>query len=170
MIINRVQSVEVLGQITSQRRGGAALLRGPQDELHDALVHDVREFLVAVPNDGKALNVGANEEAKAKAEAFRARVVEGESFEKLAAELSDASSKANGGLVGPLSRTSWPPTCRRIFDAMKVGDVSAVIADAGGLPVLQARVDDAGEGAAASSRRASRSATAWSTRSAAASS
>ena len=47
----------------------------------------LREILVAVPADGKGmLNVGADEEAKAKAEALRARVAGGESFEKLVAE------------------------------------------------------------------------------------
>ena len=49
----------------------------------------LREILVAVPGDPKAINVAADEAAKAKAEEIRKRAIAGgESFEKLAADVS----------------------------------------------------------------------------------
>ena len=126
MIINRVQQVEVMGRISVTDEEARRYYEVHKGELTTPSALTVREFLVAVPSDGKTLNVGLDEEAKAKAEAFRERVVKGESFETLATELSDSSSKANGGLVGPLSKEELDPSLRKIFDALKVGEVSPV--------------------------------------------
>jgi parvulin-like peptidyl-prolyl isomerase len=126
MIINQVQNVEVMGKISVTEEEAKRYYEAHKNELTTPSSIMVREFLVAVAGDGKTLNVGLDEEAKAKAEAFRERVVKGESFEKLATELSDSSSKGNGGLVGPISKEELDPSLRKIFDAMKVGDVSPV--------------------------------------------
>ena len=76
----------------------------------------LREILVAVPEKapgGEAgVNVGLDDEAKEKADALRARALKGEDFAKLAAELSDAASKANGGLIGPINRDELSPALR----------------------------------------------------------
>jgi len=132
MIIRQVQEVEVMGRISVTDEEARRYYEAHKNELTTPSSIMVREFLVAVPNDGKTLNVGLDEEAKAKAEAFRERVVKGESFEKLATELSDSSSKANGGLVGPLSKEELDPALRKIFDALKPGDVSPVARTAAG--------------------------------------
>ena len=126
MIINRVQQTEVLARVSVTEEEARRYYEAHKNELTTPSVMTVRELLVAVPNDGKALNVGLDEDAKAKAEALRARVVAGESFEKLASEASDSSSKANAGLVGPLSKEELDPALRKIFDAMKVGELSPV--------------------------------------------
>ena len=60
------------------------------------------------------VNVAADEAAKAKAEAIRARAVGGERFEKLAADVSDAPSKANAGLIGPLNLNDLSADLRKI--------------------------------------------------------
>ena len=68
------------------------------------------------------MNVGADEAAKAKAEEIRERAtIGGESFEKLAADVSDAPSKANAGLIGPLSLNDLSPELRKLIEAMKAG-------------------------------------------------
>jgi parvulin-like peptidyl-prolyl isomerase len=92
----------------------------------------LREILVKVAGDAKVLNVGLDEEAKQKAEAARARVVAGESFEKVAAETSDAPSKANGGLIGPINKDELAPALRDMVDKLKIGGVSEVIRIQGG--------------------------------------
>jgi len=56
--------------------------------------------------------VAQDEEVREKADKLRQRLVAGEGFDKLVAEASDAPSKANAGLVGPLSMTTCRPTCR----------------------------------------------------------
>jgi len=126
MIINRVQQVEVMQRISVTDEEARRYYEVHKNELTTPSSLMVREFLVAVPNDGKTLNVGLDEDAKQKAEAFRERVAKGESFEKLATELSDSSSKANGGLVGPVSKEELDPALRKIFEGLKVGQLSPV--------------------------------------------
>src|SRR5262249_44934961 len=60
-----------------------------------------------------------------------------EDFEKLAAELSDASSKANSGLIGPISLNDVSPELRKLLDTIKPGDVSPVIRTTRGYQLLK---------------------------------
>ena len=87
----------------------------------------LREVLVAVPTDGRVLNVSLDDEKKERANQIRARAVGGESFEKLASDLSDAPSRSNAGLIGPISLNDLSPDLRKLVEPMKVGDVSPLI-------------------------------------------
>jgi parvulin-like peptidyl-prolyl isomerase len=75
--------------------------------------------------------------AKKKAAAIRQRALGGESFEKLAADLSEAPSRANGGLVGPLNLSDVSPELQKVIQGLKVGQVSDVIRSAAGFQVLK---------------------------------
>lgn len=97
----------------------------------------LREILVTVPKDPKGISVGADEDARKKAEGLRARVVKGESFEKLAAELSEAPSKANGGLIGPIPRTELNEQLAKMLATMKVGDITPVVSVPGGYEIFK---------------------------------
>ncbi len=137
MLISRVQQVEVAGRID--------VTEDEEKQYYDAHTAEfaatpsvmLREILVAVPSDGKSVNVGLDEEARAKAEALRARILKGERFEKLAAEVSDASSKANGGLIGPLKREELAQDLQNVLRSMKVGDVSPVLRMPAGYELLK---------------------------------
>jgi peptidyl-prolyl cis-trans isomerase SurA len=96
----------------------------------------LREILVRVPGDGKTVNVGLDEEAKQKAESIRDRALKGESFEKLT-DLSDAPSKANGGLIGPISRGDLEANFAKTLATMKVGDISPVLRTPAGYDVVK---------------------------------
>lgn len=96
----------------------------------------LREILVRVPGDGKSVNVGLDEEAKRKAESIRERALKGESFEKLA-DLSDAPSKANGGLIGPISRGDLEANFAKMLATMKVGDISPVLRTPAGYDIVK---------------------------------
>jgi peptidyl-prolyl cis-trans isomerase SurA len=89
----------------------------------------LREILVNAEVDPvkKQPSVGALDDARDKAEAIRARALKGESFDKLAAELSDAPSKANGGLIGPISRDEMNEELLKMLAKMKAGEVTPVI-------------------------------------------
>jgi peptidyl-prolyl cis-trans isomerase SurA len=80
----------------------------------------------------KVASVGALDEAREKAAAIRARILKGEPFEKVAAETSDAASKANGGLIGPISRDEMNEELLKMIAKMKVGDVTPVLNTATG--------------------------------------
>jgi len=75
----------------------------------------------------KVASVGALDESREKAAAIRARIVKGEPFEKVAAETSDSPSKANGGLIGPISRDEMNEELLKMIASMKVGDVTPVL-------------------------------------------
>jgi len=92
---------------------------------------------VSVPGDGVTLNVGRDEEARAKAETIRKRALDGESFEKLAADLSDAPSKANAGLIGPLSLNDLSQDIKTLLAPMKAGDITQVMRAAKGYQILK---------------------------------
>ena len=68
------------------------------------------------------------EEARAKAEDIRKRLLEGEPFPRLAADLSDSPSKANGGLVGPITIDVLAPDLQKAIQDLKVGELTPVLA------------------------------------------
>ncbi|HYN10796.1 MAG TPA: peptidylprolyl isomerase [Vicinamibacterales bacterium] len=89
----------------------------------------LREMVVNVPaqtdSTGQpAVNVAADEEAKDKIVKARARVLAGEDFVKVAADVSDAGSKANGGLVGTVVIDEMQPVVRDALAKLKPGEVS----------------------------------------------
>ena len=61
----------------------------------------------------------------------------GENFEKVAGEISDSPSKANGGLIGPLSVNDIAPDLRKLIEKMKAGEVSEPIRITRGYQLLK---------------------------------
>src|SRR5262249_4425911 len=60
-----------------------------------------------------------------------------EAFDKVAAELSDSASKANGGLIGPLNVNEIGADFRKIIEPLKPGQLTQVIRTQRGYQVLQ---------------------------------
>ena len=81
--------------------------------------------------------VEAEAAARQKAEDIRARALAGESLEKLAAELSDSPSKANGGLIGPFSLDDLSAEVRRTIESLKVGEMTPVLRATNGYQILK---------------------------------
>jgi parvulin-like peptidyl-prolyl isomerase len=61
----------------------------------------------------------------------------GEAFDKLAGEMSDAASRANSGLIGPISIADLSPDLKKLLDTMKPDDVSPVIRTGRGYQLLK---------------------------------
>jgi parvulin-like peptidyl-prolyl isomerase len=137
MIVNQVQQVEVFSRIAVSDDEARRYYDEHVNEFTTPSSIMLREILVAVPADGRGINVAADDAAKAKAEAIRGRVTGGEAFEKVAAEISEAASRANGGLIGPFKMDELSPDFRKIIDAMKIGDVSPVVRMQRGYQVLK---------------------------------
>ena len=138
MIVQRVQQNEVMGKIGVSEDEARRHYDSHLNEFTTPQSITLREILVAVPSDGKALNVGVDEAAKTKAEEIRERVAKGvETFEKLAAEVSDAPSKANAGLIGPISLNDLAADLRQMVDGMKPGEVSPVTRMARGYQIYK---------------------------------
>jgi peptidyl-prolyl cis-trans isomerase SurA len=138
MIYQRVQQNEVLAKIGVTDDEAKKYYDAHLKEFTTAPTVTLREILVAVPGDPKVMNVAADEAAKAKAEDIRRRVSSGgENFEKLAGVISDSPSKANGGLIGPLSVNDLSPDLRKLVDSMKAGEVSEPVRTSRGYQLLK---------------------------------
>jgi parvulin-like peptidyl-prolyl isomerase len=137
VIVSRVQQAEVFGKIAISEDEARKYYDEHPEEFTTTASVALREILVSVPNDGKALNVGLDEAAKEKAEQLRTRALAGESFEKLAADSSDAPSRANAGLIGPLSVADLSADLRKIIEPMKSGDITEVIRTTRGYQIFK---------------------------------
>src|SRR5712691_5806580 len=122
MISSRVQQNEIMAKIGVTDDEAKKYYDAHMNEFTTAPSATLREILVATPTDPKGLNVAADEAAKRRIEEIRTQVTTGgESFDTLATEISDSPSKANAGLIGPLSVNDISPDLRRIIEKMKPG-------------------------------------------------
>ena len=137
MISSRVQQNEVLGRVAVSEDEARRYYDAHLTEFTTAPTVTLREILVSVPGDGTTINVGEDEAVRAKAQQIRQRALAGESFEKLAADLSDAPSRANAGLIGPLNLDELSPDLRTRIEGMKVGDVSELLRAPRGYQILK---------------------------------
>ena len=137
MIVTRVQQNEVFGKVGVSEEEARKYYDSHLNEFTTPRSIMLREILVSVPNDGRALNVAVDEAAQEKADKIRGRIVAGENFEMLVAEASDAPSKANAGLIGPLSMNDLSADLRKMIDALKVGEISQLLRTARGFQLLK---------------------------------
>jgi parvulin-like peptidyl-prolyl isomerase len=137
MIWQRVQQNEVMGKIAMSEDEARAYYDSHLKEFSTPATVTLREILVAVPADSKGVNVAADDAAKERAEAIRARATAGDSFEKLASDMSDAPTRTNAGLIGPISLTDLSNEVRAIIEAMKPGDLTAPLRTARGYQILK---------------------------------
>jgi peptidyl-prolyl cis-trans isomerase SurA len=137
MIVQRVQQNEVMSKIGVTDDEAKAYYDSHMSEFTTPPTVTLREILVSTPTDAKGINVGADEAALQKIQDIRKRVTSGENFEKVATEVSDSPSKANGGLIGPLSVNDIAPELRKMIEKMKPGEVSEPVRIARGYQLLK---------------------------------
>jgi len=138
MIAQKVQQNEVLAKIGVTDDEARKYYEAHLKEFTTAPTVTLREILVAVAGDPKVMNVAAEEVGKVRAEEIRQRATTGgQSFEKLAGDLSDSASKANAGLIGPLSVNDLSPELRKLVESMKAGDVSEPVRTTRGYQLLK---------------------------------
>ena len=101
----------------------------------------LREILIQVPMDTvggqPTINVAADEAAREKATALRERALKGEDFQKLVAEASEAGSKANGGIIGPVVTTDLSESIAILLQKMKPGDITEPLRVKSGYQLLK---------------------------------
>jgi parvulin-like peptidyl-prolyl isomerase len=136
MLESRVQQNEVMAKISVTEDEAHAYYDAHKNEFTTPSELMLREILIAVPTTDRGVNVGQDDAAKAKADDIRHRLLAGEPFARLAGEVSDAASKANGGLIGPIKMDELAPALQTILGKLKVGDVSEVIRTQRGYQLL----------------------------------
>ena len=124
MIVSNVQRQEVMAKVGLSEEEARKYHAEHIEEFTKPGTVTLREILVTVPSDAKGINVAADEDAQRRIEDIRRRVTGGEAFGTVAAEVSEAPSRANGGLIGPLNRNELTPVLQEMLAKMKPGDVS----------------------------------------------
>jgi parvulin-like peptidyl-prolyl isomerase len=137
MLVTRVQQVEVMGKISVTEDEVSKFYDENKAKFSTPPQVTLREILVAVATTDKGINVAADDEGRAKAEELRKRAVAGEPFAQLASQSSDSGSKANGGLIGPISRDDISPELQKQFAAMKVGEITPVLRTPRGYQIIK---------------------------------
>jgi peptidyl-prolyl cis-trans isomerase SurA len=139
ILIGQVQQREVGSRIDLTEAEERAYYDAHLSEFATTPSVTLREIQVNAEIDPvkKAASVGALDEAREKAAAIRERIVKGEPFEKVAAEVSDSPSKANGGLIGPISRDEMNEELLKMISTMKVGEITPVVNTAAGAQFFQ---------------------------------
>jgi parvulin-like peptidyl-prolyl isomerase len=131
MMITRVTQSEVLGKLSVTDEELHSYYDAHMKDFTTSPVVTMREVLVPIPAGG------SEDETRRRIEAIRARAMAGESFEKLAADLSEAPSRSNGGLIGPLSLEDLAPEIRRVVEPLSVGEITPALRTATGFQLLK---------------------------------
>ena len=132
--VYRVQQDEVGQKLQITEEEARQYYLSHQAEFVEEATVTLREIGVEIPastQGGQAgVNVAQDDAAQKKAEEIRARVMAGEDFGKVAAEVSSSPSKANGGLIGPLPLKELSPALHDLLAKMKPGEVSQPVRSA----------------------------------------
>ena len=136
MLQTRVQQNEVLAKISVTEDEAHTYYDAHTREFTTPSSIMLREILIAVQASDRGVNVAQDDAAKAKAAAVRNRLLGGEPFARLAGEVSDAASKANGGLIGPVNSDELAPALQKMIEGIKVGDLTEVIRTQRGYQIL----------------------------------
>lgn len=137
MLVSRVQQVDIVDKISVSEDEAKAYYDAHRQEFTTPSTITLREILINVPTTEKGINVAQDDEAKAKADEIQKRLLAGEPFPRLAGEVSDAPSKANGGLIGPINLEELAPALQKFIESMKVGDITEPIRAARGYQILK---------------------------------
>ena len=137
MLIEQVQRQEVGSKLNITEEEARQYYARHPNEFTDASSITLREIFVEVPAAEGGVNVAKDDEAKKKITDIRARVLKGEDFTKLATELSESPTKANGGLIGPFARSDMSPQLQQLVDTMKQGDITQPIRTTKGYQIFK---------------------------------
>ena len=140
-LVTRVQQDEIGAKLTITEEEARQYYLAHKNDFAEEATVTLREIFIEVPTatqKGEAgVSVGADDDAAKEAEAIRARLAKGEDFAKLAAEVSDSGSKANGGLIGPFPLSDLSDSLKQMVQTMKPGDITQPIRTARGFQILK---------------------------------
>jgi peptidyl-prolyl cis-trans isomerase SurA len=137
MLMQQVQRVEIMDKISISDEEARAYYDQHRNEFTSPTEITLREILIEVPTTDRGVNVAEDDAARARAEDVRKRLLAGEPFPRLAGEFSAASSKANGGLIGPVHSDELAPQLRDLLASMNVGDLTSVLRTQRGYQILK---------------------------------
>jgi peptidyl-prolyl cis-trans isomerase SurA len=137
MLVQQVQRLDVMDKLGVTDEESRVYYEAHKQDFTTPSEITLREILIEVPASDRGVNVAQDDEARAKAEETRKRLLAGEPFPRLAADLSAAPSKANGGLIGPLKSDELAPQFQQLLQSMKIGDLTDIQRTARGYQILK---------------------------------
>jgi peptidyl-prolyl cis-trans isomerase SurA len=137
MMVQQVQQTEVMQKLQVTDTEMKAYYEAHKNEFGTTPNITLREITINVPVTAQGVNVAADDAAKEKAEEVRGKIIAGEPFPRLAADYSDSGSKANGGLVGPLSKTDLSEELQKAIAGLKAGGVTPVLRTQRGYQIIK---------------------------------
>jgi peptidyl-prolyl cis-trans isomerase SurA len=137
MLVSRVQQDEVMGKISISEDEVKQYYETSKESFTTQPQITLREILISVPTSDRGVNVAEDDAAKEKAEEIRKRLQAGEPFAQLASDLSDAPSKANGGLIGPINRSDLSEELLKEIEGLKQGQVTRPLRTARGYHIIK---------------------------------
>ncbi|MGH9253942.1 MAG: peptidylprolyl isomerase [Vicinamibacterales bacterium] len=137
MLASEAQRRDVVDKISVTETEARTYYESHKQEFTTPSEITLREILIDVPVTDRGVNVAEDDASKAEAEEIRKRLLAGEPFARLSAEHSDAASKANGGLIGPIKHDELAEALQARLDTMKVGDLTEVLRTQRGYQILK---------------------------------
>jgi len=138
MVINRVQQQDVFQRISISEQESRAYYDKHATDFLTPETLTIREIFVQAAPIGQTPSAEALQAAREKIDAVRTRVTTGqEDFATVAGEASDAASKANGGLIGPIKADEVNPDILKTLAPLKPGQVSEVLDAGNGYRILK---------------------------------
>jgi len=134
MLVSRVEQNEILGRIAVSDVEAREYYQAHVSEFTSPQSVTLREIFVTVPEKA---TTAQDTVAREKASQILKRANAGENFEKLAVDLSEAPSKANAGLIGPLNLSELSPELRKMIEGMKPGQISESLRTPRGYQILK---------------------------------
>jgi peptidyl-prolyl cis-trans isomerase SurA len=143
-VIQTLQQKEILAHMSLTEEEARQYYDKHPDEFMKPATVMLREIVIIVPaatetrsGQPQAFAQSADDAAREKIVALRERANQGEEFEKLVAEASQAASKSNGGLIGPVNLAEMSTGIRDAIEKMKPGDVTQPIRTTRGYQLLK---------------------------------
>jgi peptidyl-prolyl cis-trans isomerase SurA len=138
---NQVVRQEISSKISLTEQEAKEYYAAHPSEFTEPPSVTLREIFISVPaqqrEGGQAFSVADDEKAAAAARAVRDRALKGESFEKLVEEVSEAGSKANGGLIGPILRNELAPLLQKALENLKPGEIAQPVRTPRGYQIVK---------------------------------
>jgi peptidyl-prolyl cis-trans isomerase SurA len=137
MLVSQVQRQDMMAKLSVSEEEARAYYEQHREEFTTPSEITLREIFLEVPTTDQGVNVAQDEEARARAEDVRKRLLAGEPFPRLAGDVSAAPSKANGGLIGPIRSSELAPQLQELLGRMKIGDITEVLRTPRGYQILK---------------------------------
>ncbi len=137
MLATEAERADVVDKIVVTEAEAQAYYAEHREDFTTPAAVTLREVFVEVPETARGVSVAEDDAAREEAEAIRARLLAGEPFPRLAAELSDAPSRANGGLIGPIGVGELAEPLQNQLASMAVGDITEVVRTPTGYQILK---------------------------------